>query len=146
MWTIYSVRGYSTLFTCSRPGYPSQAVDAAEIQRAITVMHRRKIKHIFCLLTDGEYFKYYGLDLLSFYRKNKLRVHRFPIPDFNVPNVSMAYSFVRKLDGLLRKKERVIIHCSAGKGRTGLFINCLRQWVSFRDSREFEPAEVEASA
>lgn len=142
---IQPVKKIPTLFTCARPGYPSQAVPLEELQRAVTLLQRRKIKHIFCLLTDGEYFKYYGLDLLTFYRHNKFRVHRFPIPDFNAPNVQMAYAAVRRLDSLLRKKERIVIHCSAGKGRTGLLINCLQQWIAHRDSRQFEPADIEAS-
>ena len=133
---LITVSVFPNFFRSPRPGYPAKTVSERVLQEGMDLFKAEGITDIFCLLTDGEYFKYYGKDLVKFYRKNHFTVHRFPIPDFGVPRVTFAYRMARSLDDALREGKKAVVHCSAGMGRTSLAINCLIEWVRFRDNRK----------
>jgi len=139
------VKGFVNLYRGSRPGYPLVAVSDEVLSEALLSFKEDKITDIFCLLTDGEYFKYYGKDLLTVYQDNGYTVHRYPIPDFGVPRIVYAYNAVRDLDDTLREGKVVYVHCSAGMGRTGLILGCLTEWVRFRDKRRLKVQSGENS-
>jgi protein-tyrosine phosphatase len=128
---VYNVRpvvGQPNLFRAPRPGYPSKIVATKALKEALLAFKEDQITDIFVLLTDGEYFKYYGFDLLEFYRKNGFVVHRYPIPDFGVPRITFAYQMAKDMHNTLTAKKKALVHCSAGQGRTGLAINCLIEY------------------
>jgi protein-tyrosine phosphatase len=53
-------------------------------------------------------------------------VERFPIPDFGVPSNREAFwSLASKLATQLSSGGRVLIHCGAGIGRTGMLAVCV---------------------
>jgi len=50
----------------------------------------------------------------------------FPIPDYRIPDDRQGYAgFVERIAKLLRRGERILVHCGAGVGRTGMFAVCL---------------------
>lgn len=109
----------------SRPGYPRKVVPKHSLDTAIKAIRKNKINTVVCLLTDGEAYKYYGLDLVRYYRRNAgLKVLRYPIPDFGTPRVSFMFDMCLTVRVLLFSGSRVLFHCSAGVGRTSLALNC----------------------
>lgn len=52
-------------------------------------------------------------------RKLDPAIHRFPIPDEEVPNESYMIQILDKVDELLKLGRVPYIHCWGGKGRTG---------------------------
>jgi len=147
VYSIQPVEGFPRLYKASRPGYPLKTVRPKTLKEAILGFKEDSITDIFCLLTDGEYFKYYGKDLVGYYRVHGFKVHRFPIPDFGVPRLTFAYKLARAMDDVLREKtKKAVVHCSAGVGRTGLAIGLLAEWVRFRDKRKVNGIQVESFA
>lgn len=125
------------VYRSSRPGYPRLNVARHTLDKAVNELRQYGISTVVCLLTDGESFKYYGLDLARFYRRNaKFNVHRFPIPDFGVPRTSFMLDMCREIDKHQKKLDRVLLHCSAGIGRTGMALNCYATYreLMYRES------------
>ena len=51
-------------------------------------------------------------------------MHKFPIPDEEVPDVTYMIQILNKVDELLKLGRVPYIHCWGGKGRTGTVVGC----------------------
>jgi protein-tyrosine phosphatase len=112
------------LYRSPRPGYPQHIVPRSILDTAKDVLTKNKITVVVCLLTDGESYKYYDTDLVCFYKDLGLTVCRYPVPDFGTPRVSFMLELSEEIRVHLKSKRRVLVHCSAGQGRTSLALNC----------------------
>jgi protein-tyrosine phosphatase len=127
IFRIHPVMNLPGLYRSSRPGYSQKRVSKETLKDALLAMKEDGITNVACLLTDGEYFSYYGKDLVRYYRSMGFKVHRFPIMDFSVPRVEAAYQLAVEVLAAINEGKKVLVHCSAGIGRTGLAINCILQ-------------------
>jgi len=51
---------------------------------------------------------------------------QFPVPDYDVPaNAQGLIDLSRQIEGILRHGRRIVVHCAAGHGRTGLFVTLI---------------------
>jgi len=133
-------KGSKRLFRSERPGYPkgkTSLVPVHDVDAAVQSYKERNINTVILLLTDGESWKYYDADLAALYTKRGLRVFRFPIIDFSTPTPQMMARCVKQIHSCLSgranskswKCEGVVVHCSAGMGRTGLVGECLAMYM-----------------
>jgi len=66
-----------------------------------------------------------GRDLLADYREQGLGVIHCPIPDYAIPKRQPFEQALLAVAERARLGQHTVVHCSAGIGRTGLFMACL---------------------
>jgi len=114
-------------------GFPSENVEAA---------YRNPMKEVLRFLDSyhKDHYKVYNLCSERSYDHQKFynRVEVFPFEDHNAPPFELISSFCQNVQSWLDEDEKniAVIHCKAGKGRTGLMISA---WMLF--SREWAKAD-----
>ncbi|XP_040574895.1 phosphatidylinositol 3,4,5-trisphosphate 3-phosphatase and dual-specificity protein phosphatase PTEN [Lepeophtheirus salmonis] len=113
-------------------GYPSEKLEAMfrnsleEVKQFLDEMHKDHYRiYNLCSERDYDAKKFHG------------RVVNFPFDDHNPPNFNSIRLFCEDAEKwLLEHKENVcVVHCKAGKGRTGVMICCFllhshRRWTA----------------
>lgn len=115
-------------------GYPASSFESlyrnpkSEVRRFLEVRHKDKYK-VWNLCAE----KAYDAALFS------NRVERMPFYDHQAPPIDIMRSFCMSVDEWLKQDPEnvAVVHCKAGKGRTGVMISC---YMVFSGSYP-EPAE-----
>ena len=120
-WVIEQVLARS-----QRPGYPVDRPASEKIAEWSDAVLDMGIQSIICVLDDTQvsHYDHLNLDgggLLNYYRTLGLIVEHVPADDYLTPPLS-----AEQLDAVWQAFERlqkpVLIHCSAGRDRTGIAI------------------------
>lgn len=116
------------------------------------IKNELRISVIVQLCLDAEFSQYGKASTRGLYEKLEFNVIKFPIPDFEVPeDVEKLEAVIDQILDTTRRGENVLIHCMAGRGRTGLIIACIAKKVFNISSgkeaiewvRKFIPGAVE---
>ncbi|NOS81242.1 MAG: hypothetical protein E8D46_07955 [Nitrospira sp.] len=70
-----------------------------------------------------------GRDLLSLYRGQGLTVFPLPTPNYGVPSNGQLVDVLKQTRTFASEGHNILIHCSAGLGRTALFAALLAKHV-----------------
>ena len=90
---------------------------------------QKKVSVIVLLAEDEECLEKAGRNLRCLYEEVGFKVIHLPIRDFGVPSNS---DLVRAVNGVIAYAQagcNIAIHCSAGIGRTGLFVALLAKQI-----------------
>ena len=81
-----------------------------------------QIAVIVLLASDEECLHKTGCNLRALYLKAGFQVLYLPIPDFSVPTRDDLEQAVQHTIAYAQAGQNIVVHCSAGIGRTGLFM------------------------
>lgn len=70
-----------------------------------------------------------GRDLLSLYQEEGLTVFSLPTPNYGVPSTVQLVDVLKQTSVHASEGHNILIHCSAGLGRTALFAALLAKYV-----------------
>lgn len=102
------------VFTAERPGHPGkQGVPTEIVEDWISFISAQGIRNVLIIM-DHDEFGVYEIDLKEFYEKCGLTVYHIPFSSCNSYDKTMAL-----LEELHGKGEKVVSHCTGGKGRCG---------------------------
>lgn len=96
--------------------------------RALAEFRSQDVSVVVLLASDEECRHRAGRVLRRDYEAEGLEVIHRPLPDFGVPPPEEVPAFRDAVGAALhrlRQGRHMVIHCYAGKGRTGLFAACL---------------------
>lgn len=107
------------VFGAAKPKYSAKSVEGW-----LDLMKTQHIKRVCCLL-EPKTLNRYEIDLLARYRQqlSDKSVLWQPIPDFQIPRskvlIEKIIPFLQDSD---RLKQKVVVHCAGGRGRTGIVL------------------------
>ena len=134
----------SHVFGAARPGFGPDPVSQKRVEDWIDFMKKQGIKRVCCLLSESQ-LAFYD-DLLNSYGQvfGKGNVCWTPVEDFQLADeATLTQQILPFLANSVESDERVVVHCSAGQGRTG---HVLAAWLVYgrRMSNEAALRAVEA--
>lgn len=83
------------------------------------------ITTVVVLAEDSEMLRISGKNLIALYQQQNWRMLHMPVVDFAVPDREELNRTVTDALKIAGAGEHIVIHCSAGIGRTGLFAACM---------------------
>jgi protein-tyrosine phosphatase len=120
------------VFGAQRPGFPGKFVQKQVVDEWIAYMKKQGVRRIVCLLSEEELGNYPTLagGLLALYAENfgPDNVLWAPTPDKRLLSRETVKHICHYLHAAVAQGEKVVVHCSAGLGRTG---QALAAWLVY---------------
>lgn len=94
------------------------------LESDISVIKKQNIKKVICLISPDEFTQYGVPGLLEKYKASGLDVKHVSIVDQGIPTAEEVKKLTSEINTSVTNKEKILIHCVGGLGRTGLLAAC----------------------
>ena len=111
-------------------------IEAEEVEPWLDAMAQAGMEQVVCLMDDHQ-LGYYAFDLLACYRRRFRQVVHVPVEDYSMPGAGAVQQVLEALSAAEAMGQKVVVHCSAGMGRTGFMLTA---WLRARHGLDLEPA------
>jgi len=129
------------VFGACRPNHPRRAPPDSSVDDWVRSMLDRDVERVCCLLDEPQLSEYDGLLDTYVTGFGVDRVAHAPIGDFGVVDRRTLHETILPfLGAATAASERVVVHCSAGSGRTG---HVLALWLAHGRGCSVEDAVAE---
>lgn len=129
------------VFGACRPNHPRRAPPDSSVDDWVRYVQDRDVERVCCLLDETQLNEYDNLLNTYVAGFGADRVAHAPIGDFSVVDRRTLHETILPfLDASKAASERVVVHCSAGSGRTG---HVLALWLAHDRGCSVEDAVAE---
>jgi len=129
------------VFGACRPNHPRRAPPDSSVDDWVRYVQDRDVERVCCLLDETQLNEYDNLLNTYVAGFGADRVAHAPIGDFSVVDRRTLHETILPfLDASKAASERVVVHCSAGSGRTG---HVLALWLAHDRGCSIEDAVAE---
>ncbi|MDT8392191.1 MAG: dual specificity protein phosphatase family protein [Lentisphaeria bacterium] len=104
--------------------------------RLLSDYRKRRIDVVVPLVTDDEVEKKAAKNIFKVYEKEGFQVVRFPIPDLTGPTMEEVTESITQMALLLARGKKMVVHCNAGLGRTGVVLACVMAEIEKKSGDE----------